>query len=69
MKKAIAGFTLIKLTVVIAGALEKYYDQNGEYPSFRAMTQPSDSGQSCLQFTLKYRDETNGNIVSLQSHH
>jgi len=106
---------------VIAEALEKYYDANGEYPSCVAMTadaatlksstlsgidegalkapnaptgttnslQCADltgaageadyyayvgdsstactSGLACLQFTLKYREESTGNIVSIES--
>ena len=105
---------------VVAEALEKYYDKNGEYPSCSAMTQPlgtitrtvllginesalttpkdtsgtnsitctdlsagssgSDnfayvgdgsaactSGAACLQFTLKYREESTGEIKSVTS--
>ncbi len=106
----------------LAEALEKYYDQNGEYPSCAALT-PSNpvtvtttvlkgadptiltaphgvsgtnsltcsdlsagsgpdayayigdgsascsTGTSCLKYTLKYREETTGNIISLASRH
>lgn len=104
---------------VITEALEKYYDQNGEYPSCSAMVQPSNtvttntlkgtdpqvlstptstagtnsiicsslasgsgpdsfgyvgdgsstcsSGAACLQYTLQYREEGTGNIISVQS--
>ena len=111
-----------KITV-IAEALEKYYDKNGEYPSCSAMSQPAstiadstltgirsdaltapggtigtssiltscgdlttgtdafsyigDSGTPCLtgtgqtsacvQYTLKYREESTNNIVSITS--
>lgn len=103
----------------IAGALEKYYSQNGEYPSCAAITGSADSvsralhidpnflkaplagsgtnslvcqdmtssstgdyyayvgdgsatcntGSSCLDWTLKYRSESTGQIVTLQSRH
>ncbi len=103
-----------------AEALEKYYDQNGEYPSCAALTKSPSvviattllgldptvlaaprttvgtnsftcnsltassgdvfayvgdgsstclTGTSCLQYTLQYREETTGNIISLQSRH
>jgi len=108
-------------TTTIAEALEKYYDNNGEYPSCSAITtdattvssstlvginvdalttpkaaatdtnsiQCTDltgaagesdhyayigdsstactSGQACLQFTLKYREESTGNIIVINS--
>jgi prepilin-type N-terminal cleavage/methylation domain-containing protein len=104
--------------IVIAEALEKYYDENGEYPSCTALSQTPavisndvfpgiDSGAlqtpsgdapnaincqdliasggddvfvyvgdgssdclgagSCLQFTLKYKDERNGSIATIES--
>jgi len=108
-------------TAVIAESLEKYYDQNGEYPGCAAMigdattitksvligidtavlvapkaasgvtnsikcldltssSGPEDyfayvgdasaacsTGQTCLQFSLKYREESTGNIVVINS--
>lgn len=104
---------------ILSESLEKYYDQNGEYPGCSAMTKPVSTvtsttlpnttpdvftapsapdgtnsiscnsltsgsgpdsfayvgdgsqtcltGSSCLQFTLQYREETSGNIISVQS--
>jgi len=106
---------------VIAGALERYYDKNGEYPGCTAMTQNGAivgrdvlsnvapdvflvpkaaagvnnsitctgltaggadqyayvgdgsstcaTGASCLQFTLQYKQEATGNIISITSRH
>jgi prepilin-type N-terminal cleavage/methylation domain-containing protein len=108
-------------TSVIAGALERYYDKNGEYPGCTAMTQNGSivgrdvlsnvaadvflvpkaaagvnnsitctalttggtdqyayvgdgsstcaTGTSCLQFTLQYKQEGTGNIISITSRH
>ena len=104
---------------IIAEALEKFYDKNGEYPGCGAMSQAASvittttlsgvdpdvlavptatngvnsilsacadlptgidnyayvgdsstacmTGQACTQFTLKYREESTGNIIALQS--
>lgn len=107
---------------IVAGALEQYYQKNGEYPGCTAMTQsgsqvtttlpgldptallapdsPSgttnsitgctsmtsgagadtyayvgdgsgtcSTGAACMQYTLQYREEATGNIISLQSQH
>lgn len=108
---------------IVASALERYYEKNGEYPSCSAMTQPGSqvttttlpkldpnalltpysaagstnsytcsdlsttssstdafayvgdgsstcqTGTACTQYTLEYRAEGSGNIVSLNSQH
>lgn len=108
-------------TVILAEALEKYYDNNGEYPSCGTMSGAATTltttvlpgidpavlltpksaagatnsisctdltgansepdsfayigdsstdcvgGQACLQWTLKYREEATGNIISISS--
>jgi len=105
--------------VVIAEALEKYYDKNGEYPSCAALAKPVDviistylqgidksalvtpranagstnsiacqsisstsddifsytgdgsptcsTGESCLQWTISYKDEASGEIKTIES--